>query len=107
MAAWEASIGWDHPLVKRGIVPGHLLREAFAFERSGFSGWVSRHQHLSVPINRRPWFHLDRVAAWIADPVNSGDLPDAELQVVGTGQQVDDASPTADTVGKRANNRRV
>lgn len=75
---WELSIGWDHPLVKAGFVPGHLLRQAFGYSRGGWSMWVSNHPELVKTMNRQPWFNLARFIEWTGSPSNANDLPPTE-----------------------------
>jgi hypothetical protein len=77
-ATWESSIGWDHPLVVAGLVPGHLLRDAFGYSIGGWSEWVNCHPRLYRLMKRRPWFHLETFVAWVADATNADDLPPSE-----------------------------
>lgn len=74
----EKMVGWDHPLVKAGFIPGHLLREAFGYSQNRWSAWVTEHSHLVKTINRLPWFHIDTFMAWAASPENADDLPPVE-----------------------------
>lgn len=74
-ADWELSVTWDHPLVRAGFVPGHLLRESFGYSVSGWSKWVSDHSELVKPMNRRPWFNLAKFIEWTSRPENANNLP--------------------------------
>lgn len=70
---WELSVGWDHPLVKAGLWPEHLLRQAFGYERTAMYQWCKDHQHLAKKINQRYWFHIDKFLEWAAG--SEGELP--------------------------------
>lgn len=91
--AWERSIGWDHPLVKAGLVPGHLLRESFGYAPAAWSEWTNSHQHLCKLLRRRPWFHLESLVAWFADPRNQDDLPSDEPTKTNGRQRAKPAQP--------------
>ena len=73
---WELSVGWDHPMVKAGFWPGHLLRQTFGYAETGWKQWCKEHPQLIKRINQRPWFHLDTFLAWAAAPENADDLPE-------------------------------
>jgi hypothetical protein len=76
----ESAVTWDHPLVKAGFVPGHLLRQAFGYSVNGWSAWVSQHPQLVKTMNRQAWFNLEVFIAWTASPSNASDLPPTDNQ---------------------------
>lgn len=87
---WELSVGWDHPLVKAGLWPEHLLRQSFGYARTGMYQWCKEHQFLAKKINQRYWFHIDKFMEWAAS--NDDDLP--PMAPAG-GPSTNPASPSA------------
>lgn len=66
---WEASVGWDHPLVMRGIVPGHLIRETLGPTKGTWNNWVSEHRYMTVNFFGRAWFDLELFHQWFAKQI--------------------------------------
>lgn len=75
--AWEASVGWDHPLVKAGIVPEHLIRDFFGWSRTKTWQWCRDNADIVHRNNRRSWIWIDDLIDWFRANVGVGsDCPD-------------------------------
>ena len=63
-------LDWHHPIVKHGLVPGHLIKELFGYSDAYWPKWIAQHPELYQTVNGAHWFCLDAVKDWVASTKN-------------------------------------
>jgi hypothetical protein len=65
-----AVIGWDHPMVAAGWLPGELLESEFGFSASYFKLWARDQVKAGRGkiINGKFFFSADAMQRWLGEP---------------------------------------
>ena len=71
-------LDWHHPIVKHGLVPGHLIKELFGYSDAYWPKWIAQHPELYQTVNGAHWFCLDAVKDWVASTKNENHNPQNE-----------------------------
>jgi excisionase family DNA binding protein len=61
----KAEIDWDHPLVKKGMIPGSLLAEVFGLDHSYLKRWARREKIPCKRTGTEYWFSETSLKKWL------------------------------------------
>ena len=63
-------VGWDHPMIAAGWLPGELLKSEFGFRDEYFTKWARRHiaAGRGKTINGKFFFSAEAMRQWLGEP---------------------------------------